>query len=109
MANNMVDLLKTINTKPLTFPSDTKVNPVLVDVIRRMLTPDVKKRIGWGDLFTHPINSYLEGLVRKEIDLELIEDESLMINTSKYYLKKNLVVAKTEDIEEKAKLNEQLI
>lgn len=74
-----------------------------------MLTPDVKKRIGWGDLFTHPINSYLEGLVRKEIDLELIEDESLMINTSKYYLKKNLVVAKTEDIEEKARLNEQLI
>lgn len=32
-----------------------------------------------------------------------------MINTSKYYLKKNLVITKPEDIEEKAKLNHELI
>jgi serine/threonine protein kinase len=94
MASNMVDLLKNINTKPLQFPSDVKVNPVLIDVLKKMLTPDVKKRISWNDLFSHPINRYLDNLVRKEIDLELIEDESLMINTSKYYLKKNLVMAK---------------
>ena len=69
MAANMVDLLKNINTKPLSFPSDIKVTPVLVDVIKRMLTPDVKKRISWSDLFTHPINRYLDSLIRKEIDL----------------------------------------
>jgi hypothetical protein len=32
-----------------------------------------------------------------------------MINTSKYYLKKNLVVSKPEDIEEKAEMNDELM
>lgn len=32
-----------------------------------------------------------------------------MFNTSKYYLKKNLVVTKAEDIEQKAKVNDQLL
>ena len=32
-----------------------------------------------------------------------------MINTSKYYLKKNLVVTRPEEIGEKAKVNEELI
>ena len=61
----MVDLLKNINTKPLQFPSDIKINSVLIDVIKRMLTPDVKKRISWSDLFTHPINRYLDNQIRK--------------------------------------------
>lgn len=74
MANNMVDLLKNINTKPLQFPPDIKINSVLLDVIKKMLTPDVKKRISWNDLFSHPINRYLDNQIRKEIDLELIED-----------------------------------
>jgi serine/threonine protein kinase len=65
MANNMVDLLKNINTKPLQFQSDIKINSVLIDVIKRMLTPDVKKRISWSDLFTHPINRYLDNQIRK--------------------------------------------
>ena len=65
MASNMVDLLKNINNKPLNYPSDVKVNPVLLDVIKKMLTPDVKKRISWNDLFAHPINRYLDHLVRK--------------------------------------------
>jgi calcium-dependent protein kinase len=65
MAANMVDLLKNINTKPLSFPSEVKISPVLIDVIKRMLTPDVKKRIGWNDLFTHPINRHLDTLIRK--------------------------------------------
>lgn len=65
MASNMVDLLKNINNKPLSYPSDVKVNPVLLDVIKKMLTPDVKKRISWNDLFSHPINRYLDHLVRK--------------------------------------------
>jgi len=65
MAQNMVDLLKNINTKPLLFPSETKVNNILIDVLKKMLTPDVKKRISWNDLFAHPINRYLDNLVRK--------------------------------------------
>jgi hypothetical protein len=74
MANNMVDLLKNINSKPLTFPSDLKINSVLLDVLKRMLTSDVKKRISWNDLFIHPINRYLDNQLRKSIDLELIDD-----------------------------------
>ncbi len=69
MAANMVDLLKNINTKPLSFPTDVKISPVLIDVIKKMLTPDVKKRISWNDLFAHPINRHLDTLIRKEIDL----------------------------------------
>ncbi len=65
MANNMVDLLKNINTKPLQFPSHIKINSVLMDVVKRMLTADVKKRISWNDLFSHPINRYLDSLIRK--------------------------------------------
>ena len=60
MANNMVDLLKVINTKPLTFPSDLKITPILMDCLRKMLVPDVKKRISWNDLFSHPINRHLD-------------------------------------------------
>jgi serine/threonine protein kinase len=69
MANNMVDLLKNINSKPLNFPSELKINSVLIDVLKKMLTPDVKKRISWNDLFSHPINRYLDNQIRKEIDL----------------------------------------
>ena len=65
MANNMVDLLKNINSKPLTFPSDVNINPVLMDVLKKMLTADVKKRITWNDLFSHPINRYLDNQMRK--------------------------------------------
>jgi serine/threonine protein kinase len=65
MASNMVDLLKNINNKPLSYPSDVKVNPVLIDVLKKMLIPDVKKRISWSDLFIHPINRYLDHIVRK--------------------------------------------
>jgi hypothetical protein len=65
MAANMVDLLKKINTKPLSFPSEVKIFPVLIDVIKRMPTSDVKKRIGWNDLFTHLINRHFDSLIRK--------------------------------------------
>lgn len=73
MAANMIDLLKNINTKPLQFPAEmSKTNPLLVDVLKKMLTADVKKRISWNDLFAHPINRFLDNQMRKEIDLELI-------------------------------------
>lgn len=48
MAGNIVDLIKSINTKPLLFPESVKAAPVLVDVIKKMLTVDVKKRISWA-------------------------------------------------------------
>ena len=71
-ASNMVDLLRNIKEKPLSFPSDLKINDILKDALKKMLVSDVKRRISWNDLFSHPINRYLDNLVRKEIDLELI-------------------------------------
>ncbi len=65
-----------------------------------MLVPDSRRRISWNDLFNHPINTYLANQLRKEINLELVEDESLVMNTSKFYLKKNLVIDSPDDIHE---------
>ena len=67
----MVDLLKLIKSKPVAYP---KINDTLKDVLKRMLVVDAKKRISWNDLFSHPINTYLDHQLRKEINLELIED-----------------------------------
>ena len=65
MANNMVDLLKTINSKPLSFPNELKINSVLVDVLKKMLVSDVRKRISWNDLFSHPINRFHDNKISK--------------------------------------------
>lgn len=58
-----------------------------------MLTADIKKRIDWHDLFNHPVTNYLSKKRKTEVELELAEDESLLINTSKCYLKNNLVLS----------------
>ena len=68
----MVDLLKLIKDKPVSFPRDISHN--LKDVIKKMLVVDSKKRINWNDLFSHPINTELDHKLRKEIHLELVED-----------------------------------
>ena len=69
VAQNMVDLLKNIKSKPLSFPPDVRINDSLKDVIKRMLVPDPKKRISWNDLFSHPINRYLDKQICREINL----------------------------------------
>eukprot|EP00919_Chromeraceae_sp_WS-2016_P049720 GHVR01117718.1.p1 GENE.GHVR01117718.1~~GHVR01117718.1.p1 ORF type:complete len:107 (-),score=7.51 GHVR01117718.1:693-1013(-) len=65
IASNMVDLLKLIKSKPVVFPSNAEINDTLKDVIKRMLTVDVKRRISWNELFNHPINTYLDYQLRK--------------------------------------------
>jgi late competence protein required for DNA uptake (superfamily II DNA/RNA helicase) len=54
----MVDLAKLIKNKPLVIPSYPKINEDLKSVIKGMLTPEIKKRIDWHDLFNHPITTY---------------------------------------------------
>jgi serine/threonine-protein kinase ULK/ATG1 len=65
LAGNMVDLLNMIRTKPLKFPHIPKLNDTLMDVMKRMLVADPKKRIGWSELFSHPINTYLDRQLKK--------------------------------------------
>lgn len=109
MASNMVDLLKLIKTKPLKFPASPAISEVLKDVLKKMLVADAKRRITWNDLFNHKINSYLDHLKIQEINLELPEDESLLLNTSKYYLKNNLVVENPTQIQQNQDVNEYLL
>ena len=104
----MVDLLKLIKAKPVAFPPEPQINDTLKGIIRKMLTVDSKRRVSWNELFSHPINRYLDNAIRNEINLELTEDESLLLNTSKYYLKKNLVIDQYSDIKEKEKVNSYL-
>ena len=54
----MVDLAKLIKNKPLVIPNSPKICDDLKHVIKGMLTPDIKKRIDWPDLFNHPITAY---------------------------------------------------
>ena len=61
----MVDLLKLIKSKPVSFPPEIKINDTLKEVIKKMLVVDSKRRISWSDLFSHPINRYLDNLIRK--------------------------------------------
>lgn len=105
----MVDLVKLIRSKPLTLPSEIKVCEELKDVLRRMLTADIKRRIEWRDLFNHPVTSYLSHKRKSEVELELAEDESLIINTSKCYLRNNLVLSNLGEIKSKSEVNDYLV
>ena len=65
----MVDLVNNIKNKPLRFPKEVnKISQVTEDVIRKMLTVDPKKRIEWDELFTHPINTFLEQKIKADME-----------------------------------------
>lgn len=61
----MVDLLNIIKTKPLKFPPNPVICEPLKDVLKKMLAPDSKRRIGWNELFNHPITTYLAKQLRE--------------------------------------------
>lgn len=64
----MVELVNNIKNKPLRFPKDVNsISEVTEDVIKRMLTVDPGKRIEWENLYHHPITSYLEDQMKKDL------------------------------------------
>jgi serine/threonine protein kinase len=65
----MADLAILIKNKPLSFPTEIKVCEELKDVLKKMLTVDIKKRIEWKDLFNHPVTSYLSKKRKSEVEL----------------------------------------
>lgn len=105
----MVDLAKLIRAKPLALPAEVPVCEELKDALRRMLTADIKRRIDWRDLFNHPVTSYLSHKRKSEVELELAEDESLLVNTSKCYLRNNLVLSSLGEIKAKSEVNDYLV
>ena len=105
----MVDLLKLIKTKPLVLPAEPKICPELADVLKKMLVADVKRRIEWHHLFKHPVTTLLNKKKISQAELELVEDESLMLNTSKCYLKNNLILSDVSGIKENTHINDYLV
>ena len=69
------------------------------DIIRRMLVVDANKRIEWENLYHHPINSYLEDQIKKDLENTMKESEDVTLNASKFYLKSNMVVEHPKEIE----------
>ena len=67
-ASNIVELLNNIQKKPLYFPKQPQINPVVEDAIRKMLVVDPKYRIDWDDLFNHKITTYLEDKVMQDLE-----------------------------------------
>ena len=67
-ASNIVELLNNIQKKPLYFPKQPQINPVVEDAIRKMLVVDPKKRIGWEDLFNHKITTFLEDEIKEDLE-----------------------------------------
>lgn len=55
-AKNVVDLLKTIKTKPLNLPKSIKISEVTEDCLRKMLVVNPSQRITWEDLFSHKVS-----------------------------------------------------
>jgi serine/threonine protein kinase len=53
-ALNHVDLLKKIQTTPLTFPSPNTLPTDCVDLLRKLLVVDPKQRMSYEELFAHP-------------------------------------------------------
>ena len=105
----MVDLAKLIQSKPLQLKPGMPKTEELRDVLKKMLVPEVRKRIDWNALFNHPINSWMARRRRGELELELAEDESLILNTSKCYLQHNKVLSDVGEIRQNSQVNDYLV
>ena len=70
-----------------------------------MLTVDPRKRITWGELFKHKINTYMEEKVKDELGMTL-KEEDLNMSISKFYISQNKVIQHPVDIERKKDINE---
>ena len=102
----MIDLVNNIKNKPLRFPREiNKISDLSEDVIKRMLTVDPNKRIEWEALFNHPIVSYLQNKLKKELDDTMKESEDIEFNASKFYLKANMVVDHPHEIQKNENIN----
>lgn len=87
--NNMIDLLKNIQNKPLEILRNiNNVSPIVEDVLRKMLTIDYQKRIEWKDLFVHEINFYLDRSLEMELE-KTLKSNDVPLSLSKFYIKNN--------------------
>jgi len=109
-AQNIILLIQSIQSQELLIPRKiNNISPETEDVLRRMLTVDVKKRIDWEDLFNHPINGFLERKIQADLDTFLKGGEAVPVNVTRFYLKQNKLVKNPNAIQQKEELNEHVI
>ena len=66
-----------------------------------MLKANPKERISWEELFTHPINNYLEKKMEEELHLTLTMEGEIADNVCKLYLNQNLVIIHPSEFKKK--------
>lgn len=104
VAKNIVELLQRIQKHPFAFPPSVKLNPVLKDVLMRMLVFNPSDRIEWEELFSHKILRLTEEKIQRELQ-ETIDANDIQ-NMSKFYIKNNKVIEHVIDIEQKQDIND---
>ena len=103
-AKNIVELLQKIKSTPFSLPHNVKLNPVLEDLLMRMLIFNPDHRIEWEDLFNHKITRMMEEKIQRELE-ETINANDIK-NISKFYIKNNKVIDHVIDIDRKQEYNE---
>ncbi len=74
-----------------------------------MLIIDPAKRIDWNDLFRHPVTRLRQEKLEDGLKQSMLCDKKeLSFNMSKFYIKANMVVDNTKEINEKSEFNNYL-
>ena len=55
-SKSIASLISTIDSKPVYFPQDVKISEKTQNMIKKMLTKDYFRRMGWVELFGYKIN-----------------------------------------------------
>ncbi len=106
-AANMVDLINKIKNRPLSIPRETNnISKATEDVLRKMLVVKPSERIEWEQLFKHPILSYLDEKIQKDMEQTMKESEDISMNMSKFYIKTNMVVEHPTEIQKRQGVND---
>ena len=103
-AKNIVELLQKIQKTPFSLPPNTKISPVLEDVLKKMLVFNPDERIEWDDLFNHKITKLMEEKIM--LDLEETIKNNDINNISKFYIKNTKVIDHVVEIEKRRDISD---
>ena len=107
--SDIKELVKLVHTYEIEIPKKGHtVSKVVEQVLREMLTMDPEKRITWGELFGHKINTYRDEKLKKDLNTSLNNSskQNLRENMSKFYISTNRVVQHMQDYNKKSQINE---
>ncbi len=69
-----IELIKKMNSIPITYP-EKQVDPTVLDFIKKTLVMDQELRIGWSELYQHPLICHnKKNPLRSPVSKRFIED-----------------------------------